>query len=382
MSWRDRFNAIGSFRGAKFVVPSNTQNPGRRVQVHELPLRDDPVVEDMGANTKERRLAVFVSGDDYDKDRDKLVEALNKPGPGILVHPREGSLRVTLIDGGLVRESTRNGGRADFDLTFLITPAEPVFESADTQAVVEQSTLASIADSINDFSDNFDVLDQAADYVEAVQDDLNSVMGAIDNAVTGVTDDINALVRTPYNMATAIAGTFNSVKSTLNNSLNTFNLYKSLFDSSGDQPTIPLTTPSRVKQAENTAAQRRLIGQLALCSACQISAEIEYASLDDAVAMRDVLLDAIDDQAQQPMTSELYNSYAAMRAAVVADLRSRGMQLPKLINHTPKTTLPALVIAHQIYGDATREAELVERNSILHPGFISGGQSLEVLADV
>ena len=174
MSWRTRFTAIGSFGGASFVVPSNTQNPGRRVQVHEFPKRDDPYVEDLGANTKEFRLDAFVSGDDYDKARDKLVEQLNKPGPRILIHPRYGSLRVTLVDGGLVRESTRDGGRADFSLVFVVTPAEPAFDSIDTQGVVETSTLASIADSIDDFSDNFDVLNQAADFVTAVQDDLNS----------------------------------------------------------------------------------------------------------------------------------------------------------------------------------------------------------------
>ena len=207
-------------------------------------------------------------------------------------------------------------------------------------------------------------------------------MSSIDNVVTGVTDDINALVRTPFNMATAVVGAFNKVKSTLNNTLNTFNLYKSFFDLSNSAPSIPQTTPSRIKQAENTAAQRRLIEQVALSSACQISAEIQYASLDDAVAMRDVLLDAIDDQIQQPMTAELYQSFVAMRAAVVADLRIRGMQLPKLTQHTPKTTLPALVVAHQIYGDATREAELVDRNLILHPGFVPGGKALEVLANV
>ena len=188
-------------------------------------------------------------------------------------------------------------------------------------------------------------------------------------------------------MATAVVGAFDKIKSTLNNTLNTFNLYKSFFDLSSSAasipvPSIPQTTPSRIKQAENTAAQRRLIEQVALSSAVQISAEIDYASLDDAIAMRDVLLNAIEIQLEQPMTSELYNSYTAMRAAVVADLRVRGMQLPKLMQYTPKTTLPALVVAHQIYGDATREAELVERNIILHPGFVPGGQSLEVLANV
>ena len=139
---------------------------------------------------------------------------------------------------------------------------------------------------------------------------------------------------------------------------------------------------TKLEDVIGIAATHRIVQQAAVASACLMSSKIEYASLDDAVTLRDELLDAIDKQINEPMAQELYAAFADMRAAVVTDLRTRGMQLPRLTEHTPQTTLPALVVAHQLYGDATREAELVERNNILHPGFIQGGQSLEVLANV
>ena len=53
----------------------------------------------------------------------------------------------------------------------------------------------------------------------------------------------------------------------------------------------------------------------------------------------------------------------------------------KEIRVTPEATQPALVLAYGLYEDAGREAEIVTRNKVRHPGFVPGGQALEVLAD-
>ena len=38
------------------------------------------------------------------------------------------------------------------------------------------------------------------------------------------------------------------------------------------------------------------------------------------------------------------------------------------------------MVAFQLYGDVTREVDLVDRNKVRAPAFVLGGQSLEVLA--
>jgi len=381
MNWRDRFTSKGSFRGAGFVIKDDSLEFGRRVIKHEFPLRDDVVAEDMGKKSREHSAAVFVIGDDYLEQRDALMAAIEKPGAGSLVHPYFGTINVT-ISSSRVRHSTGEGGYCQFSLTFFITPPAPPLENADTQADVELSFAESITQSIDDFSDNFDMLNEANDLVQGVIDDVDSVMDAVENVVSGVTSSITKLITAPFEMGTAIMGAFSNIKNLINNPLDAFNIYSSMFGAGNDLPAVPTTTPSRQQQSDSIAAVRRIVQQGAVASACLISSEIEYDSLDDAVAMRDVLLDAIDDQMNQPMAEGLYAAFADLRAAVVVDLRIRGMQLPRLVEHTPQTTLPALVIAHRLYGDATRESELVARNKILHPGFIQGGQALEVLANV
>jgi prophage DNA circulation protein len=47
---------------------------------------------------------------------------------------------------------------------------------------------------------------------------------------------------------------------------------------------------------------------------------------------------------------------------------------------TPLQTIPALVLAHSLYGDAwyqsARADELVARNRIIHPGFVPAGRAV------
>jgi prophage DNA circulation protein len=47
----------------------------------------------------------------------------------------------------------------------------------------------------------------------------------------------------------------------------------------------------------------------------------------------------------------------------------------------PQATQPALVLAYSLYEDASRDADIIARNNVRHPGFVPGGRTLEVLAD-
>ena len=381
MNWRDRFTSQGSFRGVAFVIDNDDLDFGRRVVKHEFPLRDEVIAEDLGKKAREHSVTVFVIGDDYLDKRDALIAAIEKPGAGTLVHPYYGTLNVT-VSSSRVRHSTREGGYCRFTLSFFITPPEPVLQSVDTQSAVKSSVAESLAQSINDFGSNFDMLGAANDLVQGVVDDVSDVMSSVDSVVSGVTSNITNLITAPFDMGAAITGAFSSVRTALKTPLNALQVYRGLFSAGDSAQPVPTTTPSRVQQSDSIAATHAIVQQAAVASACLMSAELTYDSLDDAVTLRDELLGAIDTQMNKPMGEDLYAAFADMRAAVVVDLRTRGMQLPRLVTHMPQTTLPALVVAQQLYGDATREVEIIARNGIVHPGFIAGGTALEVLANV
>ena len=89
-----------SFRGVAFEVESHSESGGRRVELHEYPLRDTPYAEDLGKKAGKWQIEAFlVNGKSgYAERRDKLREALNASGPGTLIHPYLGELSVS-VDG-------------------------------------------------------------------------------------------------------------------------------------------------------------------------------------------------------------------------------------------------------------------------------------------
>ncbi|KJS76766.1 MAG: hypothetical protein JL55_17690 [Pseudomonas sp. BICA1-14] len=151
-------------------------------------------------------------------------------------------------------------------------------------------------------------------------------------------------------------------------------------------------TPARAQQATNQAAIYTLIERAAVAEAARLATGrpldtagstlpgLTYNNREEAVDTRDVLVAELDRQ-QLQASPERYRALAGLTTALVTDLNRRSASLAPLTRFTPGATMPALVIAHRLYGDASRAGEIVARNRVAHPGFVPGGQALEVLKD-
>jgi len=93
MAWIDDIEDA-SFRGVGFFVEKNQTKGGRRVANHQYPRRDKPYAEDMGRKQRGYTLDAYTIGDTAMGDRDTLIAALEQAGPGTLIHPTFGTLRV------------------------------------------------------------------------------------------------------------------------------------------------------------------------------------------------------------------------------------------------------------------------------------------------
>jgi prophage DNA circulation protein len=375
---------LGSFRGARFIVPTAEAVVGRRGEVHEYPGRDLPYVEDLGRRTGEFPLEVFVDGSlvadgNYITARDALIAALNTSGPGTLVHPWYGTLTVSITDAR-VRESDREGGRATFTLT-CIESGELAFPSVDVQwsARTEAAADAADASALADFAALFNVDGLPEFHLVEIETELARTLAGLEKSVSGVTSAISAEIRAPYNMGGLILGSLSRLADTVTEPLRALRLYQGLFGAGDDSPTVPTTTTTRRQQAAGIDALHAITQRGAVIAACRQSAAMDYASLDDALAIRAELLDALDIQMDGADEDAVYQALADLRTAVAEDLRTRGARLPQLRTVTPGATLPALVLAYRIHGDASRDAELIARNHVRHPGFVPGGTAIEVL---
>lgn len=387
-----------SFRGVAFYCDATDGEIGRRVALHEYPLRDLPYAEDLGRKARRYTLDGYVLGVDYMAARDALIAAIEAAGPGILVHPYLGQMSVTVLEARGPRESTAEGGMARFSLTF-VESGEALFPTAVTDTT---EAVAAAADDTwevlaGEFSEVFDVTSRPAWVAAAaasLMDTLVSALAEVQDLIPSVPQaavdfvadletlsaGIETLIRAPQDLAMQVMGLVQQVALLPDRPLRALSAYRSLWDVLSDTPEVPGDTGNRSQQAANQQALIALVQRVALVESVRTAATVEYTSAQEAMTLRDELGDRLD-AVMESASDTVYNVMVPLRAAMVRDMADRAVRLPRLVTVTPAITLPALVLAYRFYGDAGRASEIVARNGIRHPGFVTGGRALEVLAD-
>jgi prophage DNA circulation protein len=434
MTWRDTYRAA-TFRGVAFFVESADSSHGRRQAVHETAQRDTPYTEDLGRKSREFSVIGYLLGKDYHLNRDELIKACEVAGPGALVHPYRGEMSV-VCRGLNISETAAEGGKCTIALTFL-EAGEAAYPSASVDSVnsisAKGNTVTAAAEKsfVSDFlTTGFPayVAESAASGLAALGEYMAapglSFSGDLKAAsdfylqARGLASDASSLVQKPLNMVSRIIGLIGSVRSAFGT--NAFSMLTSLFDRSPTTYTGSTATPSRQQQATNAIAMNALVRQVAVAEAAKAAVVTQtpvvtttsstqstpgaalattgaaqtapgvtqtlpvptvYDSYQAAIKVREDLVDRIDAESEVTPNDEVYVALSDLRTSVVQAVPNPEQNLARIVQYVPRETLPSLLVAYQIYGDAGRADDIATRNSARHPGFLTGGQQLEVLAD-
>lgn len=394
--WRDKLRPA-RFRGAAFFVDQHSAEiAGRRVAVHQYPGRDRPLAEDLGRKAQEFSVDAYVVGDDYMAARDALVDACNQAGSGELVHPYLGS-RSVMCTGCRLSESTGEGRLARLQLAFVEAGDQEFPASTpNTAANVEKAAIAAKAATEASFASSFSVrglpqfvADGAAGIVSGMARELASLAGVqvtpgILSSIARLAADAANLVRDPAALATEIPPAIAGVSQSLADLSDGIAVARGLTTFGATLPAVPGITATRLRQAANQSAIANLVQRSAIVEAVRLVPGVSLAGRQDAIGLRDLLADDLDqviDTASTEHNDPVYDAFGGLRTALVRHLNARAPALAEVVSVVPPATEPALVAAYRLYGDAGREAELVTRNGLRHPGFVPGGRSLEALAD-
>ncbi len=404
----------GSFRGAGFVSEAHEGSGGRRLATFEFPGRDVPLVEDLGRKSRKFSLDCLTVGADYHAKTNALLDALEAAGPGLLVHPWRGSM-MAVVEDYLMSED-QSAGVATFRISFaeagqpVTAPlALPAGQLAGIEAAGQAQAMPAM------FARRFSI-DGAAGFVEAaagtlisgmvnasalaagLQGGIGPALRAFDAGLRYLPANLGALLRAPVNLAHAIIGLVAAV-SALNGSARSRAGYRSRIAALSrmaawqpDEPSFPVITESRRREAANRTALLWLFHSAAAGELAQAAAEAPYASYDDAVSTRDTVAGLIDALALAAADGssfsgagaddELAEGFDRLRRAMVRDVTARGATLARLTRLELAATEPALVIANRIYGSAgvgARADDIAARNRLVHPGFAPGGQAIDLL---
>ena len=414
VTWRDKL-LPASFRGISFLIPQASVPVGMKGQLHEFPQRDTPYFEQLGKQSQVHKMTAWVIGDDCFERRDKLIEALNTPGGGELVHPWLGKMQVKVGECEMSHDRV-GGGMVSFDLTFypdapLKTPAARV----NTQAQVVKSSESLLTSSLNRYKTTMATVNKARLGLLQMRNSLSSVFSVIQqqfapflSVFTDVTGFAQSLKNSP--------GTLSSLFSSYFSSFSGFDFFGSSSSSSSgggsgsgyrgavaeaSQQTesvssintvSPLGGTDTVTASQATAdlVQDSVLVQIGLIvsempvatqpesiesmpsveqQAIQPVVRPEVPVADDVIELRDSLNEAIHE-ASLKADPEHYLVLNSFRQSVVKHLTAVAQSGVRLVDITPSETLSALVLAYRRFGDATRSPEVVQRNRIRHPGFV------------
>ena len=406
--WRDRKQAA-SFRGVPFLVDNDSVPVGRRTQLHEFPKRDQPFVEDLGRRTRQYKFTGFVAGDDFMAQRDRLLTALDKPGPGELVHPWFGRLTVTA--GECELSHARNElGMARFDLVFIDGMLEFPVQSPNTRralAAQAPNLLGSIKDRFNTAMAPVDLARQRTSAVRsAVSGSMGYVLQFL-NPATSLGSNLGSLVSSLMNGPGAFADSLLSGVSGLQRSFTGYGSSGSISGSGAKAAAVSSLQASAPVPANPEVAtiQRAVIGlvqdaalldvlldmaevpvavsqgvnapaavdvQLAQQGATvEAGAEVDTAVpvADDVLGVRDSISEALWSVAVES-PPEHFGVLSETRVALDRHLTEVARSGVGLRVYAPAETVSSLVLAHALYGDALRSGEIVARNRVCHPGFV------------
>ena len=456
-TWRDELHPA-SFRGVPFHVDSDSMPVGRRTQLHEYPQRDKPLVEDMGRVTRVTKLVAFVVGDDCFVKRDDLLNALDQPGPGELIHPWFGRMTVTATNCNVTHER-REGGVVRFDLEF-VEDGEKGFPAGVPNAArqVEESSESVLDSAINRYKSAMAVVNRARLAVVALQNGIAGLQMALYQEfgkITGLVGSVEALadmlINSPGNFSAMIRAQFadlsghsrssgyrwgpsaddSSVSSTVATSSSVLEadpeFARTVAGLAADEPVFASYTAAgrdvtaKIEQAQSLGAAvaesrrsnnatggvataavvqaaRELVRDALIVQAARIVAVMpvvaapaalpgcpslaqqaampvqrpDVPATEDVVTLRDALSAALWDAAQDVPHGH-FEALETLRKHVrghLGEVARSGVRLTQVITHE---SLPAVVLAYQRYGDATRAAEIVTRNKVNHPGFLPIG---------
>lgn len=399
-TWRDRL-LPAKFRGVEFDVLVTDAQLGRRAALHEYPGRDKPWVEDLGRKARVVTLDAVLVGADCLERRDSLLKVLEEPGAGKLEHPTLGEMQATLTDCRLA-ESTAEGRMVRFGLVF-VEAGELTWPraAASTPNQVAGKCEAALAAAKSAFAGGLKIgglpdfiAGSATSVLGGLASQVRAVAGTVQAALAPLAElqrqvdafnaDLITLVYEPAKLGNGVVDMVQQlVRGVAQTPFDALAMTKTMWRFGTLQVDLGGASAKRAIELTNQVEMARLVRTTAVAEAARAASTLAFDSYEDAASLRDDITDAMDELLLAIADDDAFDTLRALRAAAVADITARGADLTRLSRHTPLGTLPVLVLAQQLYADATQADDVLARNARLvpHPLFVRGGVDLEVRAN-
>lgn len=404
MGWKDELHDA-SFRGVAFECTSVSAAQAKTVAIHQAPYSNEATVEDMGNDARRLTVNAMYTGDDYLTWRNALEAALLKTGSGELIHPTEGVKQVQVLDY-TVNEDAENPDYCTFNIVFLVTRTEKRELFIPVQVPTEIAPIVILEAPANAFTQAmeklkavnpekyFSLVKTVRDGVQSVRSGLNLAKKTLQNLLspetwtTDLVDDISRLVYFDYSI---------SAVSQWRDVLKRVERFSHVFDHPDN--------PKELKQlwcATQIAIVVGITQEIIKTIRQEMLEQQNLPNQDQKAAATAVSMTPLDLAKVRAKTRETIQSaiqaereYGSLDTAAVSFIQNYKyiadqvhQQIQELIETRPPIMTMIVPVpctfhwlAHHLYGDANRAAEIRRLNQdIENPALLLKGMEVTVYA--
>ena len=394
MGWQDKLQ-IASINGIEFFTNTKESEHGRRISLHTYPNKNIPYTEDFGRKTRVYSIRGYFVGDEYNSQMERLINEIEKKAtpdnPLKFVHPNYGELNV-ICKNFRSSENKSNGRMISFTLDLLEIgdydfPDENINYTFETQGDKEL-----LIDNIKqEFISDYKIETKPLKLMENVSNNLDSAINNIQNIKKSVSSvgDFQRKIKSIISNASSIVFDAKSLSNTLTDiltfgtDLNGDGEY-SLSEETSDKLLNEYLKLSEynINSISNTDPSIK-IGKLIKTSSIILSASIatvkKYNSITEAEETINIINNKINNIMIDPnLSNKTFNLLYELKTNMNKAITNQFINLSRLVNYTPNSTSTLINIVYDLYGNLNRYDDILIRNRVEHPGFIKGGESLEV----
>jgi prophage DNA circulation protein len=417
MSWRENL-FFGTLDGVPFKWRSVSTRVGWRNVVHEFYGDRPPFVESIGPSPWRTTIDIYLIGDNYLVTKNRLLNTLQRPGPWEFVHPTMGPIQVKLEQPAELTESVSELGMVRIGQLSLVEAglASPaIFDAtqrklanlaAEVADVMARSTRLGLLGAIDKVLDSITgAINKATGRLAKVNNRIGAITGdmaSIQSAINNFSQQRSLLQQSPFMIIGGLVGigmaAFNALgrykipRRTVTVEEPTWGTLAvgsaairdlATFETEPDEAALGVPEGPQLELAVEAHHEIQLQMQtLAYVAGASIAGDLPYASAVEAAAMMTTLEQGMAATMADPGLPVLaLEALAELRTTTIRHLLERKAELPQVVKVSPPATMPALVLAYELYGDAARATELCARNKVRRPGFVVEGTELEVLVD-
>lgn len=366
-NWLNAFRQA-SFRGVPFKVEGEGGEGARRLSISPIAYAETSVIEDMGRQPRLVTLSAYVAGEVADRAALSLVAALDAKGPALLVLPMLPAMRARVQSWRLTRERDRAGFVA-FDISFIeeglgsapfasLPGAGPLADMMAGGAAILGAALGTAVRGLSRSRESAETraATQAADRFAAILP-LTAAGGAPARSVkeAGLTLALAAgeSVSAPDAFAGALVSAWRRVA----------------VDDDPDSlfAALPAQMRNRAEGFTGIAEAAALAGALAIAAVRRA-----YVARQDAARSRETLRAETEPTlaAIGALGDEAFGWIAALTGDAALALSRTAANRAPLTRVETRLSLSSIRAAYDLYGDANRANELVERNRVSTPAFL------------